>query len=404
MIHVGVGHSHDLSTAEAAERATRMAMGNAGIAKADIAIVFATINYQTEYEQLYQAVHANSSCEELIGCSGMSVLTSAGEFEEEPTLAVMVLRGEQLSAVSFTAQGTASEVGEQIQESIQTELRDDSLLVIFPDVRAVNPAELVEHIGSDGASILLSVLPFQVTQPAHRCTTGKARKQRKVVLRGSLLTGDFSTEIGVAQGCQPIGKPREVTKADGRVIFEVDGEPALENFKGALQLLTQDDIRRSGGTVFVGIAMDGTNKNPTRGDFLIRNLVGINEQYAAIAISEEVKEGQLVQFHLRNPLAAAEEIQVIIAQLAEKPGNSSLRLDSTLTVWGVARDFMERRITTSVLSKKSFRGYLLSGSLEIRSSHQSADVTSHTRILACLYFVARRTYAARSEVLLIRGI
>ena len=61
MIHVGVGHSHDLSTAEAAERATRMAMGNAGIAKADIAIVFATINYQTEYEQLYQAVHANTS-------------------------------------------------------------------------------------------------------------------------------------------------------------------------------------------------------------------------------------------------------------------------------------------------------------------------------------------------------
>ena len=27
MIHVGVGHSHDLSTAEAAEQATRLAMG-----------------------------------------------------------------------------------------------------------------------------------------------------------------------------------------------------------------------------------------------------------------------------------------------------------------------------------------------------------------------------------------
>ena len=318
MIHVGVGHSHDLSTAEAAEHATRLAMGNAGIAKADIAIVFATINYQTEYEQLYQAVHANSSCEELVGCTGMSVLTSAGEFEEEPTLAVMVLRGERLSAVSFTAKGTESEVGKQIQESIQTELREGSLLVIFPDIRAVNPAELIKHIGSDGASLPVVGAAVSGDGTGAEMYHWQGTKATEGGVAGLLLSGNFSTEIGVAQGCQPIGKPREVTKADGRVIFELDGEPALENFKGALQLLTQDDIRRSGGTVFVGIAMDHTNENPTRGDFLIRNLVGINEQHAAIAISEEVKEGQLIQFHLRNPLAATEEIQVIIAQLAEK--------------------------------------------------------------------------------------
>ena len=318
MIHVGVGHSHDLSTAEAAERATRMAMGNAGIAKADIAIVFATINYQTEYEQLHQAVHANSGCEELIGCTGMSVLTSAGEFEEEPTLAVMVLRGEQLSAISFAAQGTETEIGEKIQESIQTEPSDASLLVIFPDIRTVNPAELVQHIGSDGATLPVVGAAVSGDGTGAQMYHWQGTQATEGGVTGLLLTGNFRTEIGVAQGCQPIGKPREITKADGRVIFELDGEPALENFRSALQLLTQDDIRRSGGTVFVGIAMDATNKNPIRGDFLIRNLVGINEQHAALAISEVVKEGQLVQFHLRNPLAAAEEIQVIMAQLAEK--------------------------------------------------------------------------------------
>lgn len=323
MIHVGVGHSQDLSTAEAAERATRMAMGNAGIAKADIAIVFATINYQTEYELLYQAVLANSSCEELIGCTGMSILTSAGEFEEEPAIAVMVLRGEQLSAVSFTAQGTAPEVGERIQESIQTELGEGSLLVIFPDIRALNPAELVEHIGSDGATLPVVGAAVSGDATGAQMSHWQGTQATEGGVTGLLLTGNFSTEIGVAQGCQPIGKPREVTKVDGRVIFELDGEPALENFKRTLQLLTQEDIRRSGGTVFVGIAMDDTNENPTRGDFLIRNLVGINEEHAAIAISEEVKEGQLVQFHLRNPLAAAEEIQVIIAQLAEKTREQS---------------------------------------------------------------------------------
>ena len=318
MIHVGVGHSHDLSTTGAAEQATRMAMGNAGIAKADIAIVFATINYQTEYEQLYQAVHSYSSCDELVGCSGMSVLTSMGEFEDEPAIAVMVLRSEQLSAVSFSVQGTASEMGEQIQASVQSELQDNSLLVIFPDIRAVNPAELVNQIDSDGTTLPVVGAAVSGDATGAQMYHWKGTQATEGGVTGLMLTGDFSTEIGVAQGCQPIGKPREVTKADGRVIFELDGEPALENFKNVLQLLTQDDIRRSGGTVFVGIAMDDANRNPTRGDFLIRNLAGINEEHAAIAISEEVKEGQLVQFHLRNPLAAAEEIRTILAKLAEK--------------------------------------------------------------------------------------
>ena len=318
MIHVGVGHSHDLSTVEAAERATRVAMGNAGIAKADIAIVFATINYQTEYEQLYQSVHANSSCDELIGCSGMSVLTSAGEFEDEPTLAVMVLRGEQLSAVSFIAQGTEAEVGEQIQKCIQAERQDDSLLIIFPDIRAVNPAELVEQISVDGTTLPVVGAAVSGDATGAQMYHWKGTQATEGGATGLLLTGNLRTEIGVAQGCQPIGKPREVTKADGRVISELDGEPALENFKSVLQLLTRDDIQRSGGTVFIGIAMNEANKNPTRGDFLIRNLVGINEEHTALAISEEVKAGQLVQFHLRNPIAAAEEIRAIIAQLAEK--------------------------------------------------------------------------------------
>lgn len=317
MIHVGVGHSQSLSTMEAAERATRMAMGNAGIAKADLAIVFATINYQVEYQELYQAVQANSSCDELIGCSGMSVLTSAGEFEGEPAIAAMVLRAEELSAVSFAAQGTEPEISEQIQEQIQP-AGDDSLLVIFPDIRAVDPAKLVDHIGSDGAALPIVGAAVSGDATGAQMYHWKGEQATEGGVTGVLLTGDFRAEIGVAQGCQPIGKPREVTKVDGRVIFELDGEPALDSFKGTLQLLTQDDIRRSGGTVFVGIAMDAENRNPTRGDFLIRNLMGINEEHAAIAVSEEITEGQLVQFHLRNPAAAAEEIQAIIARLAER--------------------------------------------------------------------------------------
>ena len=231
MIHVGVGHSQSISTVEAAERATLMAMGNAGIAKADLAIVFATINYQTEYGDLYKAVQTNSNCDELIGCSGMSVLTSAGEFEEEPALAVMVIRSEQLSAVSFSAQGSASEVVEQIQKDIQAELGDDSLLVIFPDVRAVNPAELVKHIGDDGAELPVVGAAVSGDATGAQMYHWKGEEATEGGLTGILLKGNFSTEIGVAQGCQPIGRPREVTRAEGRVILNWMVNPHWKTLK-----------------------------------------------------------------------------------------------------------------------------------------------------------------------------
>ena len=205
MIHVGVGHSQSLSTTEAAERATRMAMGNAGIAKADLAIVFATINYQAEYQALYRAVQANSSCDALIGCSGMSVLTSVGEFEGEPAIAVMVIRAEGLSAVSFAAQGTESEIGVQIQEQIQPEIGDDALLVIFPDIRAINPAELVNHIGGDGAALPIVGAAVSGDATGAQMYHWKDEQATERGVTGVLLTGISPQRLAWHRGVNLLG-------------------------------------------------------------------------------------------------------------------------------------------------------------------------------------------------------
>ncbi|MDE0040703.1 MAG: hypothetical protein OXT74_01595, partial [Candidatus Poribacteria bacterium] len=101
MMRVGVGQSHRTVLADAIEDAATMAMGNAQLAKADLAIVFATVDYQADYGQLFRTIHEISGCDHLVGCSGMSVLTSAGEFEGESAVAVLVLRSDDVSAMPF---------------------------------------------------------------------------------------------------------------------------------------------------------------------------------------------------------------------------------------------------------------------------------------------------------------
>ena len=133
-----------------------------------------------------------------------------------------------------------------------------------------------------------------------------------------LLTGAIHTEIGVAQGCQPIGRSLEITRAEGNVIYEVNGGPALDGLQGALESLSTEDLRQSGRVVFIGIAMEKENPAPQRGDFLVRNVVGYDKESGAIAVSESVSEGQLIQFHLRNSSSADKEIQEIVLDLHKR--------------------------------------------------------------------------------------
>jgi small ligand-binding sensory domain FIST len=319
MIRVGVGQSQRTVLADALEDAATIAMGNAQLAKADLAVVFATVDYQSDYGRLFHTIHDVSGCDHLVGCSGVSVLTSAGEVEDEPAVAVLVLRSDDVSAMPFlVSSDDSSTIGAAIRERISPKLHENSLLVVLPDVRCISPEALVHQIGEDG-----SRLPV-VGAAASGSPNGEytyAWHNGEVVeagIAGMLLTGAFHTEIGVAQGCQPIGHPLEITRAEGNVIYEVDGKPAFNSLQGALESLTAEDIRQSGRVVFIGIAMDKENPAPQCGDFLVRNLVGYDRESAAIAVSEHVSEGQLVQFHLRNSISAKKEIKEIVLDLHER--------------------------------------------------------------------------------------
>ncbi|MCZ6676839.1 MAG: FIST C-terminal domain-containing protein [Candidatus Poribacteria bacterium] len=319
MIRAGVGHSLSISTSEAAEHATTMAMGKAKLAKAELALVFATVHYQGEYEQLFDRVQEISGCDHLIGCSGMSVLTSEGEFEGESAVAVLVMRSDQLSAVPFLVSEREGEsVGTTIRDRIQPEFQENSLLVVLPDLRCISPAQLVEQIGADGQKLPIVGGAASGDPMSGQMYQWSGKQIAEASVSGVLLTGSFRTEIGVAQGCQPIGHPLEITRAEGNRIFELNGKPALAVFRESMALLTEEDIQRSGRMVFLGLAMDTSNRAPKIGDYLIRNITGVDSQHSVIGVAEKVEDGQIVQFHLRNPFAAQEEIQGIISRLGER--------------------------------------------------------------------------------------
>jgi small ligand-binding sensory domain FIST len=130
---------------------------------------------------------------------------------------------------------------------------------------------------------------------------------------GVALAGNIIIDTVVAQGCRPIGEPLHVTKADRNLLITVDDKPTMETLQDLFQRLTPKDQDLAQRNLFIGLAMDPMQDRVEAGEFLVRNIVGVDQQLGALAIGAEVREGQIVQFHVRDAGTSAEDLRASLS-------------------------------------------------------------------------------------------
>ena len=131
-------------------------------------------------------------------------------------------------------------------------------------------------------------------------------------LIGLALSGNIGMDTIVAQGCRPIGKPVKISKCDGTLLKEINEEPPLELLQKVYDGLDENDRKLVQTSLFLGIEMDPLKDNPQQGDFLIRNIMGVDREVGGIQIGALLREGQLVQFHLRDKAISAEDLDLML--------------------------------------------------------------------------------------------
>ena len=70
--------------------------------------------------------------------------------------------------------------------------------------------------------------------------------------------------------------------------------------------------------------MDEMIDLPQQGDFLIRNVMGMDEDTGVLAIGEMLKEGQLVQFHLRDAETSSADILAVLDRYSSENRENAL--------------------------------------------------------------------------------
>ena len=128
---------------------------------------------------------------------------------------------------------------------------------------------------------------------------------------GVLFDPRVSVVTRLTQGCTPLGPRHEISRCRGNLLAQLDGRPALDVFYQDIGELLAGDPERLGTTVFAGLPVKGSDT----GDYLVRNLVGIDEAGRALAIAERVEEGDQVMFCRRDAAAAEQDMRRMLSEL-----------------------------------------------------------------------------------------
>ena len=122
---------------------------------------------------------------------------------------------------------------------------------------------------------------------------------------GLLFRSDVAVVTSHSQGCQPIAEKHTVTACERNILIELDGRPALEVLKQDIGEVLAQDLQRIGGYIFAALPIPGSDT----GDYLVRNLIGLDVEQQLVAIGDIVASGDEVMFCRRDGNSARTDMQ-----------------------------------------------------------------------------------------------
>ena len=319
MIHVGVGHSGDLSTEKAVEQAFTAAFKHAGISRADLAFVVFTAEHVRDRQKLRNALSRAAGTAAVVGSSAAGILTGDDEVEGSQGFAVLVLSSDRLQADPFlfeALRGRDDKVAAEIAKS-RPDPAENLLTVLMPDSYNGQAQQLLRTydrqtgyarvIGAGSSESGIAGATFQLC----------GEKIATNAVAGVHLSGSFGSLIDITQGCQPITQPLVITKAEGNIIYEIDDRPAFEVFASVLKGPFLDDLRRALMYVFIGLPADQQRNTVGAGEYLVRNIIGLDSSKGLIAIADQAHEGQSMIFTLRDGNRARDDLGQMLQRQRE---------------------------------------------------------------------------------------
>lgn len=299
-----VGRSNRRDSAEAGRSATRDACTALGGAVPNLLLVFATSGY--DQDVLLRSVREEAPGAKLAGCSGEGIIAHGVSDESDRCVAVMAIHSDRLAFEVFLARDYAADpaaAGEALAAQIRAASRGDEFgLLLFPDGLQGNCGDLLRALDRT----------LQPSYPVVGGTAGDALRFHRThqyaneqAVTGSisavLLSGPGVLDLAVSHGCVPIGLERQVTRAEGGWMREIDGQPAWQVFREYLDGEPEDLNTEGAIHLSVGEACPASNEAGYE-PYLIRTPFALDKESGSLFFpGGGIAEGGTIRLTRRDP-------------------------------------------------------------------------------------------------------
>jgi small ligand-binding sensory domain FIST len=324
-VRIGAGLSEQPDARVAAIEAATAAGEALGGAPCDLALVFAAGSYLAAPEATLEGVQEALLPGAVVGCGAAGVLGGGREIEEGTAVAVWAATLDGGRARPFHATARPDDDGTLIEGLPAFDGAAGVLL--FPDPYTFPTDGILRDAASraPGVPLLGGLSSARTIDGSGALFLGSEVHDDGAV--GAVLDGVELLPC-VSQGAAPLGPELTITAAEGHVIAELAGQPALPKLREIVGDLSEREKGLVGGGLLVGIVIDGAKADYGRGDFLVRALLGADPDAGTIAVGAPVRPGQVMRLHARDAVSADEDLREALGlrrhALGDRPPAGSL--------------------------------------------------------------------------------
>ena len=274
--------------------------------QANLGFLYVTDLLSKELPDILAYFKRQTDVEQWVGTVGIGISSQGIEYFDQPAIAVMLGEFPENSFRVFT------NIEDELKEFARThqawcDTKQAMFAVVHGDPQHDKISNLVYQLSEqlDEGFLVggLTSSRHEYSQIANSVTQGK--------ISGALFSSVVPVAVRLTQGCSVIGPRHQITECESNIIVKIDERPALDVFFEDIGEDLADNLNKIAGYIFAALPIQGSDT----GDYLVRNLVGIDLKHKLVAIAEPVKPGTTIMFTKRDADSAYADLVKMLTRL-----------------------------------------------------------------------------------------
>jgi len=282
-----------------------------GPSAANLGLLYVTAPLAPYLDQLLGELRSKTEVDDWAGTVGAGICFTGREIYDQPAVAIMLA---SLPADSFRFIPAGIEPLSEMLTANRKWIAEHqaNFAIVHGDPRNPHIPQIIESLSNDLESGFL--VGGLASADDHKQPLQIAGELCGDGLSGVLFSSEVPVISGLTQGCTPLGSKHTITRCDRNILVNLDGRPALDVFREDIGEVLSKDLSRVAGYIFAGLPVPGSDT----GDYLVRNLIGIDPGQKLLAIGDLLEEQAAIMFCKRDGDSARQDMFRMLDDLGKR--------------------------------------------------------------------------------------